>query len=229
MNDKISHFNQQKQHSKYHFDNTKKDQAGEWFQLLGRFKGSWQSEIADLITTSKKVNWQNVASVDNPAAPITEERLARTKTREQDVIQGGGDPTMTLIQADTDIIRFPVFEKMVDYFGLDRAKSRAHIQMTGQVFNYHLDVLPHHADASSDRVIRIVVFLQDWEPGHFYTYGTHTLTHWRAGDFHTFKWQDVPHGTANAGLTPRVSLMITGIKTDRTNQILSQSFTEVNI
>jgi len=229
LNNEVSHFNQQKKHSNYHFNNSKYDQVGEWFQPLGHFNGAWQAEIKDLISSSKKVNWQNVASVDNPTAPVTEERIERIKAREYDVIQGGGNPSMTLVQADTDVTRFPVFEKMVNYFGLNRAKARAHVQLTGQVFNYHLDVLPHHADVSFDQVIRFVIFLEDWEPGHFYMYGTRTLSHWRAGDFHTFDWQNVPHCTANAGLCPRVSLMITGIKTDCTNQVLSQSFTEITL
>lgn len=229
MIDRVSHFNQQKKHSKYHFDSTKHDQAGEWFQPLGRFNGSWQAEISDLVTASKKVNWQNVASIDSPSTVMTPERAQRIKSREQDVIQGGGDPEMTLVQADTDFSRFPIFKKMTDYFGLERAKARAHIQMTGQVFNYHLDVYPHHADAPVEQVMRVVIFLQDWEPGHFYIYGTHTLSHWKAGDFHTFKWQDVPHGTANAGLHPRVSIIITGVKTKHTLDILSQPFTEVDL
>jgi len=49
------------------------------------------------------------------------------------------------------------------------------------------------------------------------------LSHWRAGDAHTFDWANVPHATANASRSPRPTLIMTGTKTDRTHEVLSQS------
>jgi len=49
---------------------------------------------------------------------------------------------------------------------------------------------------------------------------------WRAGDIHTFDWQNLPHATANASLTPRPMLVVTGVKTEKTRQLLTK---DINI
>jgi hypothetical protein len=43
---------------------------------------------------------------------------------------------------------------------------------------------------------------------------------WAAGEVTTFDWLNVPHCTANAGLSPRVTLQITGIRTEQTEDFL---------
>jgi hypothetical protein len=43
---------------------------------------------------------------------------------------------------------------------------------------------------------------------------------WAAGEVTTFDWLNVPHCTANAGLSPRVTLQITGIRTKQTEDFL---------
>ena len=56
---------------------------------------------------------------------------------------------------------------------------------------------------------RAVVFLEDWQPGHYAEYAEQPFVNWRAGavvDWH----YDAPHMAANLGLTPRYTLQITG-------------------
>ena len=223
-----SFFDQGKRNSKYHFDYSKKDKVGEWFTVCGKFKGSWEAEVQELAVSSKKINWENIAGAANNAS-MTPARETRIKSQELDIVRGGGDPKMTLVQADTDVSRYPIFNKMVEFFAMERVTARAHVQMTGQTFNYHIDAYPHYADADQTRLRRIIVCLEDWEPGHFYIYGTHNYSHWKSGDFHVFKWEDVPHGTANASMKPRTSLIITGLATEKTNQILKTQYQEYDI
>jgi len=82
------------------------------------------------------------------------------------------------------------------------------------------------AGADPNNVIRIMVMLQDWEPGQFLMYGNQMFDRWRAGDIHTFDWQNLPHATANASLTPRPMLVVTGVKTQETRQLLTK---DINI
>ena len=63
--------------------------------------------------------------------------------------------------------------------------------------------------------------LQDWEPGQFIMYGNLQYDRWRAGDIHTFDWQNIPHATANASNKPRPMLVVTGVKSEATDKILS--------
>ena len=75
-----------------------------------------------------------------------------------------------------------------------------------------------------EQIVRLTIMLQDWEPGQFYTYGNIIYSHWRAGEIHTFDWKNVPHATANASNHPRPAvLQITGLKTDRTRELLTNA------
>jgi hypothetical protein len=68
--------------------------------------------------------------------------------------------------------------------------------------------------------VRYFVQLTDWQQGHFWSYGNYQWSRWQAGNVSTFDWHNVPHATANAGHVPRVTLQITGIKTDKTEEFL---------
>jgi hypothetical protein len=46
---------------------------------------------------------------------------------------------------------------------------------------------------------------------------------WRAGDAHVFDWANVPHATANASRSMRPALQVTGLKTDRTRELLADA------
>jgi hypothetical protein len=117
----------------------------------------------------------------------------------------------------------PTFQKICDLIGLENAENRVHVQWPGQVFTVHIDKLEKFNPTDPSRVMRIMINLTDWEPGHFNQYGNFNHTRWRAGDIHTFAWQHVPHSSANASLKPRVSLLTTGIVGEVTKQFLAQA------
>lgn len=82
-------------------------------------------------------------------------------------------------------------------------------------------VLPNHADTyarfrelhdiqDSDSIFRAVIFLEDWQSGHYFEINGQPHTGWLAGD--TVIWQnDVEHLAANMGVTDRYTLQITGV------------------
>jgi hypothetical protein len=56
---------------------------------------------------------------------------------------------------------------------------------------------------------RAIVFLENWQSGHYAEYNNVAFTGWQAGD--TIEWNyDTPHMAANVGYTPRYTLQITG-------------------
>lgn len=89
---------------------------------------------------------------------------------------------------------------------------------------YRMDtctVLPVHKDlykryvevydlqGQEHTIRRAVVFLEDWQSGHYLELKGVPVTGWRAG--FTVIWAyDTPHMAANLGLTPRYTLQITG-------------------
>jgi hypothetical protein len=82
-------------------------------------------------------------------------------------------------------------------------------------------VLPTHGDLYSKyielfnlqgqehTIRRAIIFLEDWQPGHYAEYRDRAYINWKAGS--VVEWTyDTPHMAANLGLTPRYTLQITG-------------------
>ena len=58
-------------------------------------------------------------------------------------------------------------------------------------------------------IYRAVIFLEDWQPGHYLEAMDQPMVKWRAGD--VVEWvYDTPHMAANMGSAPRYTLQITG-------------------
>jgi hypothetical protein len=85
---------------------------------------------------------------------------------------------------------------------------------TGTVLPTHGDLYVkyiqlHGLQGQEQRIRRAVVFLEDWQPGHYAEYMSEPLVKWAAGT--VMEWTyDTPHMAANIGLTPRYTLQITG-------------------
>jgi hypothetical protein len=85
---------------------------------------------------------------------------------------------------------------------------------TGTILPTHSDLYLRYVDVfglqgQEHTIRRAVVFLEDWQPGHYAEYADRPHTAWHAGD--VVEWAyDTPHMAANMGLTPRYTLQITG-------------------
>lgn len=213
--DYTSNWDYTRARSLYHFDPAVTDPRWDCIQGLGRFAGDWSQELQRAIDQARPVNWatRKFSQVQEVSPMLKQE--------EYDLEQAGADPKMTIFRLYDELD--PVFNKMSDIIGLEEPKSRIHVQFPGEVLTQHIDKLDVYRDAAPEDIMRVVVMLTDWEPGHFYQYGNFTYKHWRAGDIHTFAWRHVPHCTANGSLVPRVSFQTTGIVTDRTREFMRQA------
>jgi hypothetical protein len=208
-------------HSEYHFDKTVTEQVGDWFDILGKFTGDWRAERDALVAESMPINWETRKFYGD-----REDTSPMLAQEEYDIAAAGGDPkTLMLTNMLDDLERFPTLYAMADYFGLtgNGIKKRAHVQLTGQMFNLHIDKLWDRCPEDPERVARITIMLDDWQPGQFYMYGNYVYSHWQAGEAHIFDWANVPHATANASNYPRPTIQITGLKTDRTREIIANA------
>lgn len=95
--------------------------------------------------------------------------------------------------------------------------------LENKTYNFYkmqtLEIMPPHSDhyqtyirlynANPDNVYRIVLFLEDWQPGHYFEVAGQAVTNWIAGDW--YMWQgDTPHAASNIGVEDRYTLQITG-------------------
>ena len=85
---------------------------------------------------------------------------------------------------------------------------------TGTVLPTHSDLYIKYIDlfdlqGREHTIRRAIVFLEDWQPGHYAEYEGQAFVNWGAGA--VVEWcYDAPHMAANLGLTPRYTLQITG-------------------
>jgi len=70
----------------------------------------------------------------------------------------------------------------------------------------------HNVDDFS-KIRRAIVFLDDWQSGHYFDIDDTPILQWKAGEMVIWE-SDVPHCAANVGVTNRYTLQITGLATD---------------
>jgi hypothetical protein len=86
--------------------------------------------------------------------------------------------------------------------------------MPGTILPTHQDLYKKYIEifnlqGREHTIYRAVIFLEDWQPGHYLEGINEPIVKWRAGD--VVEWcYDTPHMAANLGSTPRYTLQITG-------------------
>ena len=85
---------------------------------------------------------------------------------------------------------------------------------TGEIMPRHIDHYETYSRVfgiNRDNIVRTLMFLEDWSPGHYFDIGNSTNMPWHAGDY--WQWSaDVPHSASNIGIKNRWTLQITGPK-----------------
>lgn len=205
-----------KANSKYHFDSFKNDPEMDKVIKLGHIDGDWSKELKEIIDNSKPATWETRGYKGEGVLPPREDLEAE----EYDLEKSGYGKDYQITHINWKLP--PVLKQVSDLFGLKDCMERIHVQMPGEVWNLHIDKLNKWNPEQPYTIMRIMIQLTDWEPGHFWSYGNYVDTQWRAGDVSTFDWQNLPHCTANAGHNPRVTLQLTGVITEKTTEFLSR-------
>lgn len=216
-------------YSTYHFDKWVLETEGTWWHNLGNFPlpESITTRLPSLIVKSKDVGWFDVTSKHHPGFPGAKSPLLEQE--EYDRLDAGmAGREFVQVVPEPEVCTTHI-QKLADYWCLGRCRTRVHVQFPGQMFPTHVDKLWHRYPQDPSKLIRIVIMLNDYEPGQLMVYGNSVLTQWRAGDVHCFDTLNVPHSTANMSRTPRVSLIVTGFRTPETDtKLLASSSTSIH-
>jgi hypothetical protein len=80
-----------------------------------------------------------------------------------------------------------------------------------------------HAMFKADNyyAIRFLIMMEDWQWGQGMMFNDKTFTHWKAGDVLYWDWTNVAHSTFNSGYIPRGLFRLTGLRTDKTTEIVN--------
>jgi hypothetical protein len=207
--------------SSYHFDKWKKEEEGEWWHQLGRFEldPSIDEMLPWLIEKSKEVGWNDLSKIGaHPGFPGGISPLHSQE--EHDRLASGVVTDFVQMVPEPDMVHIPALQKMGEYWKFKRLRTRVHVQFPGQLFSTHVDKLWHRNPLAPHKMCRMVIFLQDYEPGQVMVYGNSVLTQWRKGDVHIFDTLNIPHSTANMSYSPRAVMIITAARTDESDEIL---------
>ena len=212
-----SNWDNTKPRTNYHFDPYKHDPAYDTMRYIGRFTGNWEEELTQTINNSQEITWRNRNPINGTSKDINAE--------EYDLVRSGAAADLKLTNLEYNLL--PVFQRMTDALHLHRGdkgdiQSRVHVQFPGQVWNLHIDKLEKWNKADPHSVYRFMIMLNDWEPGHFIQYGNFVHTGYRAGEIYSFDWYNTPHCTANAGHSPRCTLLVTGVASDQTLKLFAK-------
>jgi hypothetical protein len=85
---------------------------------------------------------------------------------------------------------------------------------TGAILPMHSDLYAKYVtifnlQGQEENIRRAVIFLEDWQSGHYLECNGDAITSWSAGT--TVEWTyDTPHMAFNMGITPRYTLQVTG-------------------
>lgn len=198
------------------------------FQIVGWFEGEWESELNALFSKyniDKGFNFLTKLGEDVKNRTIKPYTYEMDKYDMEEILGISVESefvsklTLKHLSESRDIC--PNLWKMIDWFGFKgKIVPKIHIQLPGQVFPFHYDEFTSHRDnvdnpnsnldINPDRYARIEVQLLDWDFGHIWGLGNTYWSNWKAGEIMWHNWYNMPHGTANAGLTPRICLQVTG-------------------
>jgi hypothetical protein len=108
----------------------------------------------------------------------------------------------------------PVIIDIFHQMGWQDIGTSYYRMMPGTILPTHQDLYKKYIDVfglqgQEHTIRRAVIFLQDWQPGHYFEGLDEPLVKWRAGD--VVEWcYDTPHMAANMGSTARYTLQVTG-------------------
>ena len=106
------------------------------------------------------------------------------------------------------------FIKIYTELGWQNIGTSYYRMATGTILPVHQDLYVRYIQlfnltGQEHRIRRAIVFLEDWQSGHYFEGAGTPVTGWLAGD--TVEWTyNLPHMAANMGLTSRYTIQVTG-------------------
>ena len=128
-----------------------------------------------------------------------------------------GSP-QTVHYRDHNTVHFQIFDRAPDYVN-KTARENFVVFSTSMIKQNPGMVFPLHADTYykfkqthrvTGDIVRWCIFLQDWQPGHYFDINQQPIVNWKKGDYVEIKEGDLHRGS-NSGNVPKYTAQITGL------------------
>jgi hypothetical protein len=194
-----------KNKNKYHF-NTKSKKKD--FQYIGNIKTNWAN--IDKLVNKIDLIAKQVHAIQKAPKLASKEVLQRIEAFKEWGYTKNNTKYFQVFAKDHK----KIFEKFIRVTGLEMATSSIIKQYPGQTIPWHYDThIEFYKRIASQRIkkkpIRYMIFLTDWDWGHFFSVGSTIVNKWKKGDIIT--WDPIMfHTGSNGGISPKVTMNITG-------------------
>lgn len=195
--------------NKWHFNPLKKNTKD--YIYIGNIKADYKSLLKKIKIIEKKIKVSVIVNSDKKL------KKAKLDNRIQSFRDWGYKKEQTeYIQIFSR--EYPdLFKKFIKLSGLSYATSSLIKQYPGNIIPWHYDThitfknkIKKHKNLQNKKILRYMVFLTDWNWGHYFCVGNNVVHQWKAGDIITWE-PHVHHCGSNAGMTPKITLNITGL------------------
>jgi len=212
------------------YHNNPTDSQPDFFKISTLAPHNYQSELQEILENIQNVretwNNQSVSQIEQTVSKKGQQQIDIMQGQKTEKIRAGYCPDSPMYRVK-NAESTSYFYKFVEEIGLTNSLVRYHVQFPGEVTSWHTDIFsPAHeflkeTDVLTDQAVgidrnirRILIALEPWDWGHLLVFGKSSWSGWAAGDV-IFWDYGVPHGSANMGYTPRISVSITGQSTEQ--------------
>ena len=195
--------------NQWHFNPLKKNTKD--FFFIGNIKADYNKILKKISIIEKNKKFSVVVNSDKKLKKI------KQHNRIDSFLDWGYKKEQTkYLQIFSD--EYPeLFEKFINLSQLDNATSSLIKQYPGNTIPWHYDThvtlknkIKKNKRLKNKQIIRYMVFLTDWDWGHYFCVGNNVVHQWIAGDIIT--WNPIVHHCgSNAGMTPKITLNVTGL------------------
>lgn len=208
----------------WHWDPMKKDHQDRENAYRGHKEFDWEGlaqfaiQKANASRSPEKFWWYDYenerimhANDDVSNAPIREQALAALKNNYH---TAHNTQYYKIANEEFEHWKEPL-RAMFPEFGQDKLGISLFIQPPGMNIWSHVDTFSSFIRRTGEgkpdysKLRRYMIFVRDWDFGHFFHYGNHCFNQWRAGEW----WDLTPgvyHGSANAGISPKITIHWSG-------------------
>lgn len=212
----ISNYEYCKSLSNYHFDTTVEDDS-QYYATLGKFDLDFSEELNFAIENkiSKPLK-------DRPWAVGEKNPLEKQESYDK-MIMGIPDDYIPYYHVSNNLIRekCPRLVSMMDYFQFEKYVFGLQIQQPGQFLQLHIDKFQHRYPSDTSKIVRLQIFLTDYDYGQMFSIGNDVYSHWKKGQILIEDWHNVPHSMINAGKEPLCWISMIGIRSDKSDEVFA--------
>ena len=192
----------------WHFNPLKK--VKKEYLYLGNIKSDYKALSKKIINIEKKIK---ISSVVNNDVKL---KKAKLNNRIEAFKDWGYKKEQTQYFQIFSKEYPEIFQKYMSISGLENCTSSIIKQYPGNIIPWHYDThitfknfVKKNKNLSKKQVIRYMVFLTDWDWGHYFCVGNSIVHQWRAGDIITWPTH-LHHCGSNSGMSPKITMNITG-------------------